>query len=150
MPARVIRRIITARMRPNDSIITRDTTTSLEAVCERLPEISAQHKFGVLGVHDLRQKLNSKGIAFERDCRVFEVCNPAQAGTILKGNIAVSAALPCRISVYREGERTVLATIEPKVLLALFGAAPVGADAVAAEVRSELVRIMDAVCQVQK
>lgn len=133
-------------MSPHETIIRRDTSASLEAVCTRLPEVSMKHKFGVLGVHDLKEKMNSKGVPFERDCRVFEVCNPAQAQVILTGNIAVSAALPCRISVYREGERTVLATIEPAALLGLFGAAPPGAEAVAAAVRKELVEIMDETC----
>lgn len=128
------------------SIITRTSAASLETVCSRLPEIAKEHKFGVLGVHDLKEKMNSKGVPFARDCRVFEVCNPQQAQTILNGNIAVSAALPCRISVYADGDRTVLTTIEPAMLLGLFGPAPAGAEAVAADVRDELVKIMDETC----
>jgi uncharacterized protein (DUF302 family) len=116
-------------------------------VAARLPEVAKAHKFGVLGVHDLKEKMNSKGVPFARECRVFEVCNPQQAQMILNGNISVSAALPCRISVYPEGDRTVLATIEPAELLGLFGPAPAGAEAVASEVRKELVAIMEEVCQ---
>jgi uncharacterized protein (DUF302 family) len=129
------------------SIITRTTRSPLETVAARLPEIAKAHKFGVLGVHDLKEKMNSKGVPFARECRVFEVCNPQQAQMILNGNISVSAALPCRISVYPEGDRTVLATIEPAELLGLFGPAPAGAEAVASEVRKELVAIMEEVCQ---
>lgn len=130
----------------NPSIITRTTTASLETVTARLPDVAKAHKFGVLGVHDLKEKMNSKGVPFERECRVYEVCNPQQAQLILSGNITVSAALPCRISVYSEGDRTVLATIEPAALLGLFGPGPAGAEAVAADVRRELVLIMDEVC----
>jgi uncharacterized protein (DUF302 family) len=130
----------------NPSIITRSTPASLETVTARLPDISKAHQFGVLAVHDLKEKMNSKGVPFERECRVFEVCNPQQAQLILSGNISVSAALPCRISVYAEGGRTVLATIEPASLLGLFGAPPAGAEAVAAQVRQELVTIMEEVC----
>ena len=129
------------------SIITRTTHAPLEAVAARLPEIAKRHNFGVLGVHDLKEKMNSKGVPFERDVRVFEVCNPQQAQTILSGNISVAAALPCRISVYPEDGRTVLATIEPAALLGLFGPATAGAEAVAADVRNELVQIMDETCQ---
>ena len=91
--------------------------------------------------------MNSKGVPFEREVRVFEVCNPQQAQMILSGNMAVSAALPCRISVYPEDGRTVVATIEPAALLGLFGRAPSGAEAVAADVRKELILIMDETCQ---
>ena len=54
-----------------DFVITRATSTPLETVCQRLPEISAAHRFGVLGVHNLREKMESKGVAFGRECRVF-------------------------------------------------------------------------------
>ena len=32
--------------------------------------------FGVMHVHDLGATLRSKGITFEEQCKVFEVCNP--------------------------------------------------------------------------
>lgn len=79
-----------------------------------------RHKFGVLGVHDLRQKMNEKGVAFERDCLVVEVCNPGQAQQVLNGAMAVSTALPCRVSIYIENGKTKLATISPTALLELF------------------------------
>ncbi len=130
----------------NSSIITRTAAAPFETVVARLPDIAKAHKFGVLGVHDLKEKMNSKGVPFDRECRVFEVCNPQQAQLILSGNITVSAALPCRISVYPDGNRTVLATIEPAALMGLFGPAPAGAEVVAAQVRQELIQIMDEVC----
>lgn len=128
------------------SLLTRTTTASLNDVCQRLPEIATRHKFGVLGTHDLKEKMQSKGVPFDRECRVFEVCNPQQAQKILQGDIGVSAALPCRISVYTEGAQTVLATIEPRSLLGLFGGASSDAARVADEVKTSLVAIMDETC----
>ena len=87
---------------PADFVLTRDTDLPLETVCQRLPDISAAHKFGVLGVHNLREKMESKGVAFGRECRVFEVCNPVHAGKVLGENIEISTALPCRIAVYAD------------------------------------------------
>ena len=130
---------------PADFLITRTTALPLETVCQRLPEISASHKFGVLATHNLREKMESKGVPFGRECRVIEVCNPKQAQIVLNQAIAVSTALPCRISIYEEGGRTVLATIKPTALLTMF-AAP-GAAATAREVEDELVRIMDETCR---
>lgn len=128
-----------------DFLITRTTALPLETVCQRLPEISASHKFGVLGVHNLREKMESKGVPFSRECRVFEVCNPKHAQTVLSQSIEISTALPCRISVYEENGRTVLATIKPTMLLTMF-AAP-GAAATAREVEDTMVRIMDETCR---
>jgi uncharacterized protein (DUF302 family) len=124
-----------------NTIITRESTLPLEQVCARLAEVAPQHQFGVLGVHDLRAKMESKGVAFDRECRVFEVCNPKQAKEILTQSIGVSAALPCRISVYEDGGRTLLATIRPSALLGLFGAE--GGEAIARDVEASLVKIME-------
>ena len=124
-----------------DFVITRATSVPLETVCQRLPEISTAHRFGVLGVHNLREKMESKGVAFGRECRVFEVCNPGHAQKVLAQNIAISTALPCRIAVYAEGGKTILATIRPTALLTMFDAP--GAAATACEVEEAMVRIMD-------
>ena len=69
----------------------------LEAAC-------ARHKFGVLGMHDLKAKMTEKGVPFARECRIFEKSgNPHQAKRVLEANLEISTALPCRISVYEEG-----------------------------------------------
>jgi uncharacterized protein (DUF302 family) len=128
-------------MNQNEILIVRSTTQPLAAVCQRLPEISQQHKFGVLGVHNLREKMESKGVPFSRECRVFEVCNPQQAQAVLSRAIEISTALPCRISVYEENGRTVLATIKPTALLKMFRAPD--AAAIAQEVETAMIKIMD-------
>jgi len=129
------------------SILIRSTSISIDDVCARLPDIAGKHKFGVLGTHNLKEKMEGKGVPFDRECRVYEVCNPQQAQSILVGDITVSAALPCRISIYAENGRTMLATIEPAALLGLFGAASPGAEQIANEVRTALVAIMEETCE---
>src|SRR5437773_4954766 len=77
----------------------------------------ANHKFGVLGVHDLKAKMTEKGVVFARECRIYEVCNPHQAKKVLEANLEISTALPCRISVYEERGHTKLATIRPTAMI---------------------------------
>ena len=129
----------------NDLLIIRSTSLALENVCRRLPEIAIGHKFGVQAVHHLREKMESKGVPFGRECRVIEVCNPRHAQVVLNQAIEISTALPCRISVYEEDGRTILATIKPTALLTMFNAP--GAAATAREVEDTTVRIMDETCQ---
>jgi len=64
---------------------------------------------------------------------------------VLNQAIEISTALPCRISVYEEDGRTILATIKPTALLTMFNAP--GAAATAKEVETTMVRIMDETCQ---
>jgi uncharacterized protein (DUF302 family) len=112
----------------------------LDRVVKDLEEAVARHKFGILGVHDLKTKMAEKGVAFDHECRIFEVCNPHQAKVVLDANLAISTALPCRIAVYAEAGITKLATIKPTAMIALY-ASP-GLEGVAEDVEAALDRIM--------
>jgi uncharacterized protein (DUF302 family) len=128
----------------NPLLILRSTALPLEAVCTRLAEVATRHKFGVQAVHNLREKMESKGVPFGRECRVIEVCNPHHAQVVLSQQIEISTALPCRIAVYEEGGKTILATMKPTLLLTMFNAP--GAAATAQEVETVMVRIMEETC----
>jgi uncharacterized protein (DUF302 family) len=119
-------------------VASQKTVQEIESI---FPEVCARHQFGVLGTINLRQKLNDKGVAFEPECLVFEVCNPLQAKKVLEDNIAISAALPCRIAVYQEDGVTKIATIRPTALLGLFPNPELAP--VAQEVEEAMTRIMD-------
>ncbi len=97
-----------------------ESKKNISEIENSLGAISSRHQFGLLTVHNLKAKMNEKGVPFEKDCLVFEVCNPHQAKKILEGNIDISNLLPCRISVYKKNGKTVLATIKPTALLAMF------------------------------
>ena len=70
--------------------------------------------------HNLKETMMKKGVDFARECLIFEVCQPQQAKKVLDENMSVSTALPCRISIYEEGGKTILATLKPTSLLAMF------------------------------
>jgi uncharacterized protein (DUF302 family) len=101
--------------------------------------VQANH-FGVMQVHNLKETMAKKGVEFARECLIFEVCQPQQAKKVLDQNMSVSTALPCRISIYEEAGKTILATIKPTALLALFNTPQL--EAVAQEVEATIVKIM--------
>jgi uncharacterized protein (DUF302 family) len=123
----------------------RESQGPIEEVVKKLEVAAAENKFGILGVHDLRQKMNAKGVDFQRECRIFEVCNPAKAKTVLDTDMAISNALPCRISVYEEAGRVKVSTIRPTALLAMFGRPEL--QPVAQEVEDTMICIIDAACR---
>ena len=98
------------------------------------------HHFGVMQVHNLKETMMKKGVEFARECLIFEVCQPQQAKKVLDQNMSVSTALPCRISIYEEGGKTILATLKPTTLLAMFNAPQL--EGVAQEVEATIVKIM--------
>jgi uncharacterized protein (DUF302 family) len=116
------------------------SSKSLSEVAQGLEVAAQKHKFGILGVHDLRAKMKEKGVDFDRECQIFEVCNPHQAKKVLEANAEISTALPCRISVYREGDGVTLATLRPTALLELFQTP--GLRAVAEEVEETIIAMM--------
>ena len=101
--------------------------------------VEANH-FGVMQVHNLKETMIKKGVEFAHECLIFEVCQPQQAKKVLDENMSVSTALPCRISVYEENGKTVLATLKPTTLLAMFNIPAL--TPVAQEVEDTLVKIM--------
>lgn len=102
--------------------------------------VQANH-FGVMQVHNLKETMVKKGIAFDRECLIFEVCQPQQAKKVLEQNMSVSTALPCRISIYEEGGKTLLAALKPTTLLAMFHTPQL--EGVAQEVEDTIVKIMN-------
>ncbi|MGV3754091.1 MAG: DUF302 domain-containing protein [Verrucomicrobiota bacterium] len=116
------------------------TNKSVSEAAAALRTAVHAHHFGVMQVHNLKETMNQKGVEFTRDCLIFEVCQPQKAKQVLDQNMSVSTALPCRISIYEEGGKTILATLKPTTLLAMFQT--VQLEGVAEEVEDAMVKIM--------
>ncbi|HSN64905.1 MAG: DUF302 domain-containing protein [Azonexus sp.] len=119
-----------------------ETQKTFDQASADLESAVKNHGFGVLHVHDLGTTLRSKGIAFEEQCKVFEVCNPVQAAKVLATDMRLNMALPCRISVFTESGKTKIGLIKPEPMLATLSQ-----DAtllqVAKEVEEKTVRMVD-------
>ena len=94
-----------------------ETQKSFHQASTDLESAVTRNGFGILHIHDLGTTLRSKGIAFEEECKVFEVCNPAQAAKVLCTDMRLNMALPCRISVYTEKGQTKIGLIRPVPML---------------------------------
>jgi uncharacterized protein (DUF302 family) len=113
----------------------RQTSADLESAVVR-------NGFGVLHVHDLGTTLRSKGIAFDEECKIFEVCNPVQAAKVLSTDMRLNMALPCRISVYTEKGKTKIGLIKPKQMLSALSQ-DVTLAQVAKEVEEKTIKMID-------
>ncbi len=118
---------------------------TVDEVVARVEAAVAANQFGVLGIHDLKQKMNAKGLDFAPECRILEVCNPGKAKAVLEADMSISNALPCRISVYEDAGTVKVSTLKPTQLLGLFGRPEL--DPIAQDVEETLVRIIDAACE---
>lgn len=100
--------------------------------------------FGVLHHYDFRKILAGKGFPIDKECRVLEVCNPRQASEVLATDMALNMALPCRVSIYQDGGKTIVGMIPPTQMLALMSDDPRIAEA-ARSVERSMKRIIEAV-----
>jgi uncharacterized protein (DUF302 family) len=119
-----------------------DTNKSFENAVNDLDAAIKNHGFDVLHIHDLDTTLQSKGIEFFEQCKVFEVCNPTQAAKVLLIDMRLNMALPCRISVFTEKLKTNIGLIKPaQILLAL--SEDKGSYKIATEVDEIMIKMID-------
>lgn len=121
-------------------LITYTTDKKPAEVAASLQLAVPAHNFSIMQVHNLQESIEKKGVEFTQECLIFEVCQPLQAKKVLEQNMSVSTALPCRISVYQEDGRTVLATLKPTSLLAMFNTPQLAGAA--KEVEDTIIKIM--------
>lgn len=115
-----------------------DKTVSAAAAALQVA-VQANH-FGVMQVHNLKETMTKKGVEFVQECLIFEACHPQQAKKVLEQVMSISTALPCRIGIYEEEGKTVLATLKPTTLLAMFNVPQL--EVVARDVENTIVKIM--------
>lgn len=122
-----------------------DSSKSIEEVCAGMEPVVQKHKFGVMTVHNLKETMAKKGVQFDRDCYIFEICNPNQAKKVLESKMEVSTLLPCRVSIYKEGDKVRIAMLKPTAMINFFSAPNL--QPVAEEVESVIVSIMKEVAE---
>ena len=118
-----------------------------ERAVERAREALAVEGFGVLTEIDVRATLKQKLDADFRSYIILGACNPPMAHRALTAEPHIGLLLPCNVIVYAADEEgsSVIAAVDPEVTLGR-----VGNDALAplaAEVKSRLRRVLDAVAR---
>ena len=124
-----------------NALYVRTTKYPLQVVQARLEKIVAAHRFGILGIIDLKEKMLSKGIQLKPNCRIYEVCQPAKAKQALDRNMSIATALPCRIAVYEDGGTLNVAAMLPSQILQMFDAPDL--SALGQEMDKEITAIVD-------
>jgi uncharacterized protein (DUF302 family) len=119
-----------------------ETDKSFEQACADLDAAVSRHGFGVMHIQNLGRRLRGKGIAFNEECVIFEVCNAAQAAKVLAADMRLNLALPCRVSVFTEKGRAKIGFIKPTQMLTALSDDPALLQ-VAKEVEEKLTRMVD-------
>ena len=93
------------------------TKKTFEKALEDLKSSLSNHNFGVLWELSFKDKLAEKGLEFDKNFTVLEVCNPKQAKEVLEANIEVGFFLPCKMVVYEDDDTVYLGMPKPSMLI---------------------------------
>ncbi|WP_273128448.1 DUF302 domain-containing protein [Bacillus weihaiensis] len=96
-----------------------ETNKTIKEAISSLEISLKEEKFGVLWELDIKEKLQEKGLEFDSDYLVLEVCNPDEAQKVLKENLLVGYFLPCKIVVYSDNGKTKIGMPRPTALINL-------------------------------
>ena len=125
------------------NIVQKKTNKNLDEAINSLTEKLKENDFGVLWQVNFKDKLNEKGLDFEDNYVVLEVCNPKKAKEVLEKNIHVGYVLPCKMVVREENDQTYVGMTRPEALISLFGESDL--NTIAKEVEETLKKSIEAV-----
>ncbi len=88
-----------------------------EQAVQRTVEALMGEGFGVLAEIDVQATLKQKLNADLRRYMILGACNPPLAHRALSANLDVGLLLPCNVTVYEDGDASVVAAVDPVVML---------------------------------
>jgi uncharacterized protein (DUF302 family) len=97
------------------------TNKSFDEAVVSITKSLEEHKFGVLWKLNFKEKLKEKGIGFDSNFMILEVCNPHKAKEVLTSHIDVGYFLPCKVAVYEEAGTVKIGMMSPEILIGMLG-----------------------------
>jgi uncharacterized protein (DUF302 family) len=116
-----------------------DTDKPFDQVAQALETLPAEHQFRVLAIHDVQATLAEKGL--ERGpYKIIEICNAGFAHKALDKTPLVGLFMPCRFTVFTEGDKTVVNLARPTLISEMMPDA--GLDELAGTVEETMKKII--------
>lgn len=119
------------------------TEKAFEQALESLKGNLAEEEFGVLWQLNFKDKLQEKGLAFDNNFMILEVCNPSKAQRVLNEQMDMGFFLPCKVAVYEDDGVTYIGMPNPTALMSTIMADNKDLQNMAEEVEGQLKQAID-------
>lgn len=90
-----------------------EIASKMQSACELF-------NFSLLKEYVYHEIVASKGFPINRKVFIYEICQAKTASKILIDNPEFSIFMPCKISVYDDGDSTIISTMNMEIMLKLF------------------------------
>jgi uncharacterized protein (DUF302 family) len=114
---------------------------SFDEAVESLKKSLSENKFGVLFELNFKDKLKEKGLEFDSNFKILEVCNPIQAKEVLSRDIEVGYFLPCKMVIYEKEGSVYIGMIKPTELIQMMSSEEI--IAIAKDIENVLKKSID-------
>ena len=91
-----------------DLILRGETDKSFNDVVEELEFAITEHNFRITGANKIGAGLRDRGYKDFPDVQVIHFCSLQNAYEVLSLDLDYVAEMPCRVAVYRKGDKTVI------------------------------------------
>ena len=90
---------------------------------------------------DFKSIFAKKGIEFENEYKLLEICNPVAAKQVLDSNPDLGLLLPCTIAVYQKNNETYVSLAKPTSLLSV--ASDTKLSELGKEIETKLIQVIE-------
>lgn len=119
------------------------TEKTFDEALESLKANLSEVEFGVLWQLNFKDKLQEKGLTFDNNFMILEVCNPVKAQRVLSEQMEMGFFLPCKVAVYEDGGITYIGMPNPTSLMSTIMVDNVDLENMAKEVELQLQQAID-------
>lgn len=117
------------------------TELDFDSAIERITTLLKDNGFGILTEIDVKKTLKEKIDADWKPYRILGACNPPFAKKALEAEHLIGVLMPCNVVVWDEGEKRVVAAMNPNVMGKVIDKPEV--QKVASEVADKLQKVIE-------
>ncbi len=121
----------------------KQTSKTVQETLEALTEALKQRTFGILATINVSKIIREKTGGTIDDYLILDVCNAKDASIALKNHKEIGLALPCKIVIYEDNDKTTIAMYRPSESIKALGFNDL--KDLAEEVEGQLKEAIDAV-----